>query len=211
MKRGVTSRLAECLQQHKDTDELEADVTLTYEKIQRLLITISHEAIIKAFMATKKIGLHYSSAKQPEDCRKAKSIRASQAIDIPDRKQRRGQLEDLFKWSCVFQNDLGQTHQWQQRKSYLHFLLVSSYSISHQQRGSCKSEELWMQSALTVVSFDASPGRIKFSITALFQSIHPLYHNMSGMLTMPDTHHNCLNSPSSKTPNQLCKDQNHLN
>lgn len=70
----MTSRLSECLQQHKDTDEFEADITLTYEKIQRILITISHEAIIKAFMATKKIGLHYFSVKQPEDCRKAKSI-----------------------------------------------------------------------------------------------------------------------------------------
>lgn len=69
----MTSRLCERLQQHKDTDEFEADVTLTYEKIQRILITISHEAIIKAFMATKKIGLHYFSAKRPEDCRKAKS------------------------------------------------------------------------------------------------------------------------------------------
>lgn len=73
MKRGMTSRLSKCLQQHKDADEFEADVTLTYEKIQRILITISHGAIIKAFMATKKIGLHYFSAKQAEDCRKAKS------------------------------------------------------------------------------------------------------------------------------------------
>lgn len=70
----MTSRLSECLQQHKDTDEFEADVTLTYEKIQRLLITISCEAIIKVFMATKKIGLHYFGAKEPEDCGKAKSV-----------------------------------------------------------------------------------------------------------------------------------------
>lgn len=64
---------SECSQQHKDTDEFEADVTLTYEKIQQILITISHKAIIKAFVATKKIGLHYFPAKQSEDCRKAKS------------------------------------------------------------------------------------------------------------------------------------------
>lgn len=78
MTHGVTSRLSECLQQHKDTDEFEADITLTYEKIQRILITVSREAIIKAFIATKKIGLHYFSAKQPEDCRKAKSIECNE-------------------------------------------------------------------------------------------------------------------------------------
>lgn len=74
----MTSRLSESSQQHKDTDEFEADVTLTYEKIQGILITISREAIIKAFMATKKIGLHYFPAKRPEDCRKAKRVERNQ-------------------------------------------------------------------------------------------------------------------------------------